>query len=131
MLDCLLIRRGMLAAILLLPLVAHAQSTDARAILDASDRIRNPPGSFSVKLQLSEYRQGKLANSNVLTVYARPSETEGDYRNLVRFVAPARDAGKLMLRNARICGSTIPTVRPACASRRSSGCWAKRRTATS
>ena len=76
MLDCLLIRRGMLAAILLLPLVAHAQSTDAHAILDASDRNRNPPGSFSVKLQLSEYRQGKLANSNVLTVYARPSETD-------------------------------------------------------
>lgn len=99
--DDLLIRRGLLAAALLLPLVAHAQGTDPQAILDASDSIRNPPGSFSVKLQLSEYRQAKLVNSNVLTVYARPSEAEGDYRNLVRFVAPARDAGKLMLRNGQ------------------------------
>ncbi len=92
-------RCGLFAAALLLPIAAHAQGIDAQAILDASDRIRNPPGSFSVRLALSEYRQSKLANSNVLTVYARPSEAGGDYRNLVRFVAPARDAGKLMLRN--------------------------------
>lgn len=72
---------------------------DAQTILQASDGIRNPPGSFSVQLQLTEYRQKKLANSNVLMVYARPADAGGEYSNLVRFVAPARDAGKLMLRN--------------------------------
>lgn len=81
--------------------VANAQTPDAMALLAESDRIRNPPGSFSVRILLSEYRQQKLANSSSLLVYARPAEQDGDYRNLVRFVAPVRDAGKLMLRNGQ------------------------------
>lgn len=98
----LTLRRRACLTLLLLPCItAHAQSPDAQAILQASDSIRNPPGSFSVQLQLSEYRQKKLANSNVLTVYARPADAGGEYSNLVRFEAPARDAGKLMLRNGQ------------------------------
>lgn len=70
-------------------------------MLAASDAIRNPSGSFSVRLQLSEYRQSRLTSSSTLLVYARPAEVGGEYRNLVRFEAPARDAGKLMLRNGQ------------------------------
>ena len=70
-------------------------------MLAASDAIRNPAGSFSVRLQLSEYRQSRLTSSSTLLVYARPAEAGGEYRNLVRFEAPARDAGKLMLRNGQ------------------------------
>lgn len=70
-------------------------------MLAASDAIRNPPGGFSVRLQLSEYRQSRLTSSSTLLVYARPAEAGGEYRNLVRFQAPARDAGKLMLRNGQ------------------------------
>lgn len=70
-------------------------------MLAASDAIRNPAGSFSVRLQLAEYRQSRLTSSSTLLVYARPPEAGGEYRNLVRFQAPARDAGKLMLRNGQ------------------------------
>ena len=70
-------------------------------MLVASDAIRNPAGSFSVRLQLSEYRQSRLTSSSTLLVYARPAEAGGEYRNLVRFEAPTRDAGKLMLRNGQ------------------------------
>jgi outer membrane lipoprotein-sorting protein len=87
----------------LLPIVlawpAHADERSAQQILQAADAMRNPPGSFSVRLQLTEYRQGRLSANSVLIVYARPSADSGQYRNLVQFVTPARDAGKLMLRN--------------------------------
>ncbi|HEU0202577.1 MAG TPA: outer membrane lipoprotein-sorting protein [Burkholderiaceae bacterium] len=61
--------------------------------------MRNPPGSFSVRVALTEFRQGKQTNTSLLTVYSKPARDSGQYNNLVRFVAPARDANKLMLRN--------------------------------
>lgn len=89
----------------LLCLRAQAQSDEANVdparLLADSDQIRNPPGSFSVRLQLTEFRQKQAVNASVLIVYARPSDEGGEYRNLVRFVEPARDHGKLMLRNGQ------------------------------
>lgn len=76
-----------------------ARKVAAQALVAASDAVRNPDGSFAVDVQLSEYRAGKLNASSSLVVYARPGTNTGQYRNLVRFAAPARDAGKLMLRN--------------------------------
>jgi outer membrane lipoprotein-sorting protein len=76
-----------------------ADERSAEQVLQAADAVRNPPGSFSVRLQLTEYRQGRQSANSTLIVYARPSPDSGQYRNLVQFVAPARDAGKLMLRN--------------------------------
>ena len=79
---------------------AHAAPTDeAQRLLEGSDRIRNLPGSFSVRNVLIEFRQGRQTNTSVLTVYARPAPDSGQYDNLVLFVGPARDAGKLMLRH--------------------------------
>jgi Outer membrane lipoprotein-sorting protein len=58
-----------------LGLAATAQATpDAQAILAASDAIRNPARPFAVT-------------------------ASGQYRSLIRFVAPERDANKLMLKN--------------------------------
>ncbi|WP_084545234.1 outer membrane lipoprotein-sorting protein [Derxia gummosa] len=72
----------------------------AADLLAASDAVRNPAGSFSVRTALAEYRAGKLVATSSLAVYARPAtDGSGQYRNLVRFVGPARDTGKLMLRN--------------------------------
>lgn len=84
---------------LVLPATATTRERSALDILEAADAVRNPPGSFSVKTQLTEYRQGRQSASSTLLVFARPSRDSGQYRNLIRFVAPARDAGKLMLRN--------------------------------
>lgn len=77
---------------------AQAQA-QAQALLAASDAVRNPPGSFSVQLTLTEFRKGVQHNRSGLLVYSKPSQGGGQYNNLVRFMAPARDAGKLMLRN--------------------------------
>lgn len=76
-----------------------ARKQDAQALVAASDAVRNPDGSFAVDVQLNEYRAGKLNATSALMVYSRPGTSGGQYRNLVRFIGPARDAGKLMLRN--------------------------------
>jgi outer membrane lipoprotein-sorting protein len=94
-------RLGGLVALAIGMLASPAQAMSPQELLAASDAIRNPPGSFSVRLQITEYRQSRQTNSTGLLVYARPSEAGGEYRNLVRFMAPARDAGKLMLRNGQ------------------------------
>ena len=71
----------------------------AQAILSASDAIRNPEKSFSLNATLTEYRAGKQTDSNVLAIYSKADQASGQFRNLIRFAAPARDANKLMLKN--------------------------------
>ncbi|HOM15123.1 MAG TPA: outer membrane lipoprotein-sorting protein [Rubrivivax sp.] len=77
---------------------AHA-AADAQAVLAASDEVRNPPKPFSVTVNLLEYRNAKQTDANTLTVYSKTDDKSGQYRTLLRFAAPERDAGKLMLKN--------------------------------
>lgn len=77
---------------------AHA-APDAQAILAASDEVRNPSKPFSVTTTLIEYRAGKQTDSNTLAVYSKADRESGQYRSLIRFVAPQRDANKLMLKS--------------------------------
>lgn len=72
---------------------------DAQAILAASDVVRNPPKPFGVTVSLIEYRSGRQTDSETLTVYSKADQSSGQYRSLIRFVAPPRDADKLMLKN--------------------------------
>ena len=74
-------------------------AADAQAVLAASDEVRNPPKPFSVTVNLLEYRNAKQTDANTLTVYSKADDKSGQYRTLLRFVAPERDAGKLMLKN--------------------------------
>lgn len=86
--------------VLILGLVLHSASfaaLDAQALLAASDAIRNPNKSFALTTLLIEYRKGKETDRNTLAIYSRPDG--GRYRNLIRFVAPIRDAGKLLLKD--------------------------------
>lgn len=76
----------------------HA-APDAQTILAASDAIRNPGKPFSLITTLIEYRQGRQTDSEELQVYSKASAVDGQFRSLIRFVAPARDAGKLMLKD--------------------------------
>lgn len=71
----------------------------AQAILAASDAIRNPGKPFGLTVTLVEYRNGKQAASNTLNVYSKADANSGQFRSLIRFVAPARDANKLMLKS--------------------------------
>lgn len=76
-----------------------AAAPTAQEILIASDGIRNPTYSFGLTTTLIEYRNGKQTDSSTLNVYSKEDKTGGQYRSLIRFVAPARDANKLMLKS--------------------------------
>ena len=71
----------------------------AEEILAASDAIRNPGQPFSVTVTLTEFQAGKQVDTSTLTSYSRTQQQGGQFASLIRFVLPARDAGKLMLKN--------------------------------
>ncbi len=95
----LMARRSLAAFGLGLMVLAVQAAPDAQAVLAASDAIRNPDKPFGVETTLIEYRNGKQADISTLLVYSKPDRTTGQFRSLIRFVAPARDADKLILRN--------------------------------
>jgi outer membrane lipoprotein-sorting protein len=76
----------------------HA-APDAQQILAASDAIRNPDRPFSVTVTLTEFQGGKQVDANTLVAYSRAQEQGGQFASLIRYVLPARDSGKLILRN--------------------------------
>jgi len=86
------------ALIALLPGTAVA-APNAQTILSASDAIRNPDKPFGLTVTLIEYRNGRQTDSTTLGVYSKADANSGQFRSLIRFVAPARDANKLMLKN--------------------------------
>ena len=93
-----LFRRCALLLWLALAAAVHA-AADPQAILAESDAVRNPPKPFAVTVTLLEYRNAKQTDANTLTVYSKADDGSGQYRTLIRFVAPERDANKLMLKN--------------------------------
>ncbi len=74
-------------------------STDPQALLVASDAIRNPGQPFRVTVTLTEFEKGQQVDTSQLISYSRTMEQGGQFASLLRFVQPARDAGKLMLKN--------------------------------
>lgn len=71
----------------------------ADEILAATDAIRNPGRSFSVNVTLTEFQNGKQVDTSTLTSYSRTDKQGGQFASLIRFLLPARDTGKLMLKN--------------------------------
>ncbi|HJV83213.1 outer membrane lipoprotein-sorting protein [Noviherbaspirillum sp.] len=78
--------------------LAHAAPT-AQDILAASDAVRNPDYSFGLTTTLIEYKSGKQNDTSTLAVYSKADKSSGQFRSLIRFIAPARDANKLMLKS--------------------------------
>ena len=78
----------------------HA-APDAQAILAASDAVRNPDYPFGLTNTLIEYRNGKQTDSSTLAIYSRADQHSGQFRSLIRYIAPARDANKLILYNGK------------------------------
>lgn len=68
-------------------------------ILAKSDSIRNPGRPFTIAVDIVEYKNGQSGDITSLAVYSKIDKSNGQYRSLIRYVAPARDAGKLMLKN--------------------------------
>jgi hypothetical protein len=77
---------------------ARADDTPSAAdIVAAADRVRNPSNPFRVSLVLVEYQSGAAHDSVTLAVHSKVDPATHQYRNLVRYAAPERDAGKLVL----------------------------------
>lgn len=94
-------RQLVFRSILLLCAVLCAGPTyatpSAQDILVASDAVRNPDHPFGLTNTLIEYRNGKQTDTSTLAVYSKADQGSSQFRSLVRFVQPARDANKLML----------------------------------
>ena len=88
---------GLLALCAAAPLAQGAPG--AQEILAASDAVRNPGKPFSLTVALVEYKGGRQTDGNTLRVYSKAAAGSGQYRSLIQFIAPARDANKLMLKN--------------------------------
>jgi outer membrane lipoprotein-sorting protein len=91
--------RGLVLATWIATMGFSSAASDAQAILADSDAVRNPSKPFAVTVTLLEYRNSKQTDANTLSVYSKADVTSGQYRSLIRFVAPERDANKLMLKN--------------------------------
>lgn len=89
-----------IVALALVGFAAAARADDppsAADIVAAADRVRNPEQPFRLTMALVEYRRGTARDSVTLSVHSKIDSAAHQYRNLVRYVAPARDAGKLVL----------------------------------
>jgi hypothetical protein len=71
----------------------------AVTIVTAADKVRNPERPFRMSLSLVEYRNGQAHDSVNLAVHSKIDPSTRQYRNLVRYTAPAHDVGKLALLN--------------------------------
>ena len=89
----------LLLSALFVPHRAAFAQADAQAILAASDAIRNPGRPFSVTVTLTEFQAGKQVDTSTLMTFSRAQAQGGQFASLIRFVLPARDTGKLMLKN--------------------------------
>ncbi len=90
-------KKFLLLALLLPACAVIAQTADE--ILVASDAVRNPGKPFSVTVTLTEFQAGKQIDTSTLVSYSRTQQDGGQFSSLIRFVLPARDTGKLMLKN--------------------------------
>lgn len=88
------------AVIALAPTAAPA-APSPQQILAASDAVRNPDHPFGLTNTLIEYRNGKQTDSSTLMIYSKADPGGGQFRSLVRYVAPARDEHKLILYNGK------------------------------
>jgi outer membrane lipoprotein-sorting protein len=72
---------------------------DPRAVLSASDAIRNPAQPFRVTVTMTEFEKGQQVNTSTLVSFARTLEKGGQFASVLRFMQPPRDAGKVLLKN--------------------------------
>lgn len=75
--------------------IAHAQS--AQEIVAATDKVRNPAQPFRTTLRLTEYVGGRERDHDSMVVFSKEDPATHQFRNLVQYVEPARDAGKRVL----------------------------------
>lgn len=78
-------------------LTGQAGEETAQEIVAKSDAVRNPEQAFRTEMTLTEYAAGQERNRDGLAVFSKLDPGTRQYRNLVQYLAPARDAGKRVL----------------------------------
>ncbi len=90
--------RSLLCALALIAFpLATAQAETAQEIVSKADQVRNPDKPFSATNTLTEYKGGQPVNRNVLLIFSKIDPASRQFFNLVRYIDPPRDAGKMVL----------------------------------
>lgn len=76
---------------------ADARADTAPEIIARTDEARNPQQPFHTTVTLVEYVSGRARDQDTLAVFAKMDPRTHQFRNLVQYVAPPRDAGKRVL----------------------------------
>jgi outer membrane lipoprotein-sorting protein len=84
-------------ALLMLIGGGHAHAQSAAEIVAATDSVRNPHQPFRSTIRFTEYISGRERDHDSMIVYAKEDPATGQFRNLVQYSEPARDAGKRVL----------------------------------
>ena len=74
-----------------------ARAETAPEIIARTDEARNPQQPFHSTVTLVDYVSGRERDQDTLTVFAKMDPRTHQFRNLVQYVAPPRDAGKRVL----------------------------------
>ena len=87
-------------ALALATTAAHAQT--AQEIVAKADQVRNPAKPFRTTDLLTEYVAGKPRADDTLVVLSKVDPATRQFRNLVHYVAPPRDEGKMVLLDGHV-----------------------------
>ena len=92
-----------IAAAVILNTAFTSQAADdvqtPQQILAQVDKVRNPAAAFAVNNIVTEYENGRATSQAGFVIYSKLDSRTSQYRNLVGYVAPTRDAGKILLMN--------------------------------
>lgn len=91
-----------LAFLVMYSQIAMSKSPTPAEIVKLADEVRNPQQPFSLECSLTEFQSGKESNKMEFRVYSKKEKAGGQFRTLVRFISPAKDQGKLMLKDRDI-----------------------------
>lgn len=92
-----ILRGAALCAFVLFATASRAQS--AHDIIAGADEVRNPDQPFRITATVTEYQSGKATDRDVFTVYSKLDPASGQFRDVMLYVEPPRDAGKMLLLN--------------------------------
>ena len=79
---------------------ASALAQSAQEIVAAADKVRNAEQSSRSTLVLTEYVSGQERSHSTFVLFSK-EDAAGNFRNLLQYVEPPRDAGKRVLLDGR------------------------------
>jgi hypothetical protein len=79
--------------------LAMAAPESAHDIVAGADKVRNPQQPFRVSATVIEYKSGRPVDKSVFTVFSKVDPATGQFRDVMMYADPPRDAGKMLLLN--------------------------------